>query len=63
MSNPSAKETTNVESISKSDSGIQDELQKCEKLTDFLFSIRKHHSNKIVMAHININSLIITFLS
>ena len=57
MSNLSAKETTNVESISKNDSGIQDESQKCEKFTDFLFNIRKHHSNKIIMAHININSL------
>ena len=57
MSNLSAKETTNVESKSKNDSGIQDESQKCEKFTDFLFNIRKHHSNKIIMAHININSL------
>ena len=57
MSNLSAKETTNVESISKNDSGIQDESQKSEKFTDFLFNIRKHHSNKIIMAHININSL------
>ena len=57
MSNLSAKETANVKSISKNDSAIQDESQKCEKFTDFLFNIRKHHSNKIIMAHININSL------
>ena len=31
--------------------------QKCESFTDYLFNIRKHHSNKIIMAHININSL------
>ena len=36
---------------------MQDEPQKCENFTDFLFNIRKHHSNKIIMAHININSL------
>ena len=42
MSNLSAKENTNVESKSKNDSGIQDESQKCEKFTDFLFNIRKH---------------------
>ena len=57
MSNFSATENTNVESKSKNDSGIQDESQKCENFTDFLFNIRKHHSNKIIMAHININSL------
>ena len=57
MSNFSAKENTNVESKSKNNSGIQDESQKCENFTDFLFNIRKHHSNKIIMAHININSL------
>ena len=57
MSNLSAEETTNVESKSKNDSGIQGESQKCEKSTDFLFNMRKHHSNKIIMAHMNINSL------
>ena len=57
ISNFSAKENTTVESKSKSDSGIQDESQICENFTDFLFNIRKHHSNKIIMAHININSL------
>ena len=31
--------------------------QKCESFTDYLFNIRKHHSNKIIMAHININSI------
>ena len=57
MSNLSAKETRNVESKSKNESGIQDESNKCETFTDFLFNIRKHHSNKIIMAHININFL------
>ena len=59
MSNLSAKEDTNEikESKRKNYSGIQDESQKYEKFTDFLFNIRKHHSNKIIMAHININSL------
>ena len=31
--------------------------QKCESFTDYLFNMRKHHSNKIIMAHININSI------
>ena len=57
MSNLSAKENTNVESKSKNDSGIEVKKQKREKYTDFLFNIRKHHSNKIIMAHINISSL------
>ena len=57
MSNFSAKENTNVEGKSKNESGIEDESQKREKLTNFLFNIRKYHSNKIIMAHININSL------
>ena len=57
MSNFSAKENTNVEGKSKNESGIEDESQKCENLTNFLFNIRKYHSNKIIMAHININSL------
>ena len=57
MSNFSAKENTNVESKSENENGIQDESQKCDNFTDFLFNIRKHHSNKIIMAHININSL------
>ena len=46
MSNLS-KETTNVESKSNNNSGIQDESPECEKYTDFLFNILKHHSNKI----------------
>ena len=41
----------------ENESGIQDESQKCENFTDFLFNIRKHHSNKVIMTHININSL------
>ena len=57
MSNFSAKENTNVESKSKNNCGIQDESEKCENFPDFLFNIRKHRSNKITMAHININSL------
>ena len=57
MSNFSAKENTNVEGKSENESGIQGESQKCENFTDFLFNIRKHHSNKIIMAHINTNSL------
>ena len=57
MSNFSAKENTNVESKSENESEIQDEPQKSENFTDFLFNIRKKHSNKIIMAHININSL------
>ena len=57
MSNFSAKENTNVESKYKNGSRIQDKTQKCENFTYFLFNIRKHHSNKIIMAHINLNSL------
>ena len=52
MSNFSAKENTNVESKYKNGSRIQDKTQKCENFTYFLFNIRKHHSNKIIMAHI-----------
>ena len=48
---------TNVEGESENESGIQDESQKCESFTDFLLGIRKHDSNKIIMAHINLNSL------
>ena len=57
MSNFSAKENTNVESKSENESEIQDESQKCENFTDILFNIRKKHSNKVIMAHININFL------
>ena len=57
ISNYSAKEYTNVESKSESDNGMQDESQKRKSFTDSLFNISKHHSNKIVLAHININSL------
>ena len=57
MSNFSAKENANVESKSENESEIQDEPQKCENFADFLFNIRKIHSNKIIVAHTNINSL------
>ena len=57
MWNFSAKENTNVEGKRENESGIQDESQKCEKFTDFLFNIRKHHSDKIIMALINISYL------
>ena len=57
MSNFSAKENTNVESKSENESEIKDEPQKCENFTDLLFNVRKKHSNKIIRAHININSL------
>ena len=57
MWNFSAKENTNVEGKRENESEIQDESQKCEKFTDFLFNIRKHHSDKIIMAHINISYL------
>ena len=49
MSNFSAKDNTNVEGKSENDSGIQDESQKCENFTDFLFNIRKHHCNKTIL--------------
>ena len=49
----SAKENTNVEGKNENDSGIQDESQKCEKFSDFLFNIQKHHSNQIIMAFQN----------
>ena len=57
MSNFSAKENTNVGGKSENESGIQDESQKPENFMHSLFNIRKHHSNKIIMAHININSV------
>ena len=57
VSNFSAKDITNVEGKSENESGIQDESQKCEYFIDSLFNIRKHHSNKIIMIHININPL------
>ena len=57
MSNFSAKENTNVESKSENESEIQDKPQKCENFTDFLFNILKKHPNKIIMVHINKNSL------
>ena len=53
----SAKENTNGEGKSENESGIQNKSQKCENFIDFLFNIRKQHSNKIIMVHININSL------
>ena len=40
MSNFSAKENTNVEGKTENESGIQDESQKCENFTDFLFNIQ-----------------------
>ena len=49
----SAKENTNVEGKSENDGGIQDESQKCEHFSDFLFNIQKHHSNKIIVAFQN----------
>ena len=52
-----SNKNTNVESKSENKTEIQDEPQKCENFTDFLFNIRKKHSNKIIMAHISINSL------
>ena len=57
MSIFSGKENINVEGKSENESGIQDESQKFENFTDSLFNIQKYHSNKIIMAHININSL------
>ena len=36
---------------------MQDESLRCENFIDSLFNIRKQHSNKITMTHININSL------
>ena len=57
MSIFSAKKNTNVEGKSKNESETQDESQKCEKFIDSLFNIRKYHSNKNIMAHINIISL------
>ena len=41
MSNFSAKKNTNVEKKSENGSEIQDEPQKCENFTDFLFNIQK----------------------
>ena len=56
MSNFSTKENTNLEGKIENESGIQDESQKCENFIDSLFHIRKHHSKKIIMAHINLSS-------
>ena len=52
--NSSVKGNAYVESKNGNESIIQDESQN---LIDSLFNIRKYHSNKIIMAHININSL------
>ena len=52
MSNFSAKENTNVDGKTENESKIQDESQKCENFTDFLFNIRKHHSIKIIIISI-----------
>ena len=57
MPNSYAKENTNVHSKNDNESRMQDESQKRKSFTDSLFNISKHHSNKIVLAHININSL------
>ena len=57
MLNCSAKENTNAEGKSENESGIQDESQKYENFIDSLFNIQKCHSNKNIMAHINIHSL------
>ena len=51
------KRLQNVESKNENENGIQDESQKCENFIDSLFNILKHHCNKIIMTHININSL------
>ena len=48
MSNFSAKENTNIEGKSENEIIIQNFI-------DSLFNIRKYHSNKIIMTHININ--------
>ena len=53
----SVEENANVEGKSENESGIQDESRKCENFIDSFFNIRKYHSNKITLAHININSL------
>ena len=61
MSNSSAKENADIERKNKEyrmqEYGIQDESQKCQNFIDSLFNIQKYHSNEIIMAHININSL------
>ena len=57
ISNFYAKENIDVEGKSKNETGIQDKSQKCENFIDSLFIIRKHHSNKVIMAHIDVNSL------
>ena len=57
MSNFSAKENTNVENKSENESEIKDEPQKYENFTDFLFNIRKKHSNKIIIYEKNIIKL------
>ena len=57
MWNFSAKENTNVERKSENESAIQYESQKYENFIDSLFNIGKYPSNKIIIAHININSL------
>ena len=51
MSNSSANENTNVEGKSKNESRMQDESKKCENFVDYSFSVQKHHSNIIIMAH------------
>ena len=56
MSNFSTKQNANVEGKRENESGIQDNSHKCENFVDSLFNTGKHHSNKIVMAHINVNS-------
>ena len=57
ISDSSAKGNANAENKNENESGIQDESQKCKNFIYSLVKIRKDHSNKIIMAHININSL------
>ena len=57
MPNSSAKENANVDSKNENESGMQDESQKCQNFTDSLFSTQKYYSNKVIMVHVNINSL------
>ena len=57
MSNSPVKENANQESKNENEGVIQDELRKCKHFIDSLCNIPKYHSNKIIMAHINIKSL------
>ena len=57
MSNFSAKENTNLKVKKEIESGLQDESQKYEHFIGSFLNKRKHHSNNIIAAHININSV------